>query len=206
MDFLGGKMKFKLSYLYAIVTIVVVITFIIAVNKREDKLTTTETKSEQQMPDDHIHKNLDNSNSMKPGNVSEAIKKRMKELKDQADSNPNDTAKVKEYADFLYEAHKPDEAIPYYQSILSKDPKRKDILFMLTNIYYNKGELDKAEEETKKILKLDKNDLMAKYNLGAIEATRGNNAKAREIWTELINSNPKSDIAELARNALNNVK
>ncbi|MGQ9644599.1 MAG: tetratricopeptide repeat protein [Ignavibacterium sp.] len=47
---------------------------------------------------------------------------------------------------------------------------------------------------------------MARYNLGAIEATRGNDEKARQIWNKLIQDDPKSETAELARNALTMLK
>ena len=39
------------------------------------------------------------------------------------------------------------------------------------------------------------------YNLGAIEATKGNKEKAREIWTKLIKDNPNDETSELAKNS-----
>lgn len=199
-------MKFKPVYLYGILLIVVVAVIIIAINQREEKIAAIEDIADKEMPQDDVHKNLGKNNPHGQVKVSEEVKKKMDELKAAVDANPNDTAKVREYANFLLEAHKPDESIPYYEIILKKDPKRKDIRFTLTFIYYNKGELDKAEEETNKILAIDKNDAMAKYNLGAIEATRGNNEKAREIWNKIIQEDPKSETAELARNALTMLK
>ena len=201
-------MKFKTVYIYGALLIVVIAVIIIATNQRDKKISAIDEIANKQMPQDDVHKNLGKEGQMPHGQVkvSEEIKKKMEELKAAVDANPNDTTKIREYADFLLAAHKPDESIQYYEMILKKDPKRKDIRFSLTFIYYNKGDLDKAEEETNKILAIDKNDSMAKYNLGAIEATRGNDEKAREIWNKLIQDDPKSETAELARNALTMLK
>jgi tetratricopeptide (TPR) repeat protein len=201
-------MKFKLVYLYGILVVAVIAVIIIATNQRENKIAAMEDIANKEMPRDDVHKNIGKDNPMMHGQVkvNEEVKKKMEEMKAAVDANPNDTSKVREYADFLLAAHKPDEAIPYYEMVLKKDPKRNDIRFSLTFIYYNKGELDKAEEETNKILSYDKNNSMARYNLGAIEATRGNNEKARQIWNKLIQDDPKSETAELARNALTMLK
>lgn len=43
---------------------------------------------------------------------------------------------------------------------------------------------------------------MANYNIGAIEATKGNKEKAREIWNKLINNNPADKISELAKSSM----
>lgn len=201
-------MKFKLVYLYGILVVAVIAVIIIATNQREDKIAAMDNIANKEMPQDDVHKNIAKNNPMMHGQVkvNEEVKKQMEEMKAAVDANPNDTSKVREYADFLLAAHKPDEAIPYYEMVLKKDPKRNDIRFSLTFIYYNKGELDKAEEETNKILSYDKNNSMAKYNLGAIEATRGNSESARQIWSKLIQDDPKSETAELARNALTMLK
>jgi tetratricopeptide (TPR) repeat protein len=201
-------MKFKLVYLYGILVVAVIAVIIIATNQRENKIAAMEDIANKELPRDDVHKNIGKDNPMMHGQVkvNEEVKKKMEEMKAAVDANPNDTSKVREYADFLLAAHKPDEAVPYYEMVLKKDPKRNDIRFSLTFIYYNKGELDKAEEETNKILSYDKNNSMARYNLGAIEATRGNNEKARQIWNKLIQDDPKSETAELARNALTMLK
>ena len=44
---------------------------------------------------------------------------------------------------------------------------------------------------------------MVNYNIGAIEATKGNKDKAREIWNKLIKDNPNDQTSELAKNSLN---
>jgi len=201
-------LKFKLVYLYGILVVAVIAVIIIATNQREDKIAAMEDIANKEMPQDDVHKNIGKDNSIMHGQVqvNEEVIKKMEEMKAAVDANPNDTSKVREYADFLLAAHKPDEAIPYYEMVLKKDPKRNDVRFSLTLIFYNKGEFDKAEAETNTILSYDKKNPMAKYNLGAIEATRGNSEKARQIWNELIQNNPDSNILKLTLNSLKRLK
>lgn len=192
-------MKFKPIYLYGIVAAAVVIILLIV-----SQTGTTEKSSSditnKEMPKDDVHKNLmgDPSGS----NVSEAMKKKIEELKKSVEANPKDTLKMREYADFLA-AHKPDEALLYYQKILDIDKNRKDIYFGITFVYYNQGNLAKAEEVTRKMSAMFPDDPMVKYNIGAIEATKGNKDKAREIWTKLIQDYPDDKTSELAKNSLN---
>ncbi|MGQ9644598.1 MAG: hypothetical protein ACUVT3_12135 [Ignavibacterium sp.] len=134
-------MKFKLVYLYGILVVAVITVIIIAINQKDNKIAAIEDIANKQMPQDDVHKNIGKDNPVMHGQVkvNEEVKKKMEEMKAAVDANPNDTSKVREYADFLLAAHKPDEAISYYEMILKKDPKRNDIRFSLTFIYYNKG-------------------------------------------------------------------
>lgn len=135
-------------------------------------------------------------------NVNSDVLKKLDELKKLADSVPTDTLKIREYADFSLAAHKPDEAIKYYRKILNINKKRKDVLLAVTLAYYNKGDLKNAEEIILQTLKLFPDDPEFTYNLGAIEASKGNYEKAREIWTKLIVKYPNTEISNLAKNSL----
>jgi tetratricopeptide (TPR) repeat protein len=156
------------------------------------------------MPMDDVHKKLNNGITQNPSssNVSEEVKHKIDVMKKYVDANPSDTLKMREYADFLTAAHKPDEALLYYQKIIDNDNKREDIYFSMTFIYYTKGNLVKAEEISLKMLQLFPDNPMVNYNIGAIEATKGNKDKAREIWTKLIKDHPGDQTSELAKNSL----
>ena len=197
-------MKFKPLYAYLSLVLVLVV-FLIIFSQKNNNQSATDIASKE-MPNDDIHKGLKNGEAPDKSNVSADIIRKMEELKKAAEENPNDTLKMKEYADFLTEAHKPDEAIQYYQKILKVDPKRTDILFSLSFIYYNKQDYNKSEEITNKILSYDKNNPLALYNLGAISATKGDNAKARDIWNKLIEKYPNSEAAAAAKQSLGNLK
>jgi tetratricopeptide (TPR) repeat protein len=207
MDFLGGtKMKFKPIYLYGIIALAVVITlFVVSQSNSSSDEKVNVDITNKQMPNDDVHKKLNNGMMQNPSgsNVSEEVKHKIDVMKKDVEANPTDTLKMREYADFLAAAHKPDEALLCYQKILDKDKKRKDIYFAITFVHYTKGDLVKAEEVTQTMLKIFPDDPMANYNLGAIEATKGNKEKAREIWSKLIKDNPNDETSDLAKNSLN---
>jgi tetratricopeptide (TPR) repeat protein len=197
-------MKFKPIYIYASLIILVIIFLVVFTQSNNS----TSPKvpgdiSGKQMPHDEIHKNLQSPLSGAPSsnNLNESARHQVEEMKKAIDENPNDTVKLKEYADFL-SAHQPSEAIKYYEKILKINPKREDVLFSLSYIYYNQKNLSKAEEYTSEVLALDKNNLEANYNLGAIAASRGDKEKARQIWNKLISDHPGSEIAQLAKSSL----
>ncbi len=197
-------MKFKPIYLYGSIFIAAAAVLIIITNSESPKVINKINETQEQIPQDDIHKNFDTGQQTPTGsNVNQEVLTKLKEMKKLADAYPTDTLKIREYADFLSAAHKQDEAIKYYEEILSIDSKRKDIYFAITSDYYIQGKLDKAEEVTRQLLKLFPKDPMATYNLGAIEATKGNKEKAREIWMKLIESNPNDETSELAKNSIN---
>ncbi len=205
MDFLGGnKMKFKPMYLYGIVALIAIVTLIIVSQTSSDEKTNIDIINKE-MPRDNVHQNLNNGMMQDPSgsNVSEEVKHKIEVMKKDVDANLNDTLKIREYADFLAAAHKPEEALVYYQKIIDKDKTRKDVFFAITFVHYTKGDFVKAEEVTLQMLQLFPGDPMVRYNWGAIEATKGNKEKAREIWTKLIKDNPDDKTSELARGSLN---
>ena len=205
MDFLGdNKMKFKPMYLYGIVALIAIVTLIIVSQTSSDEKTNIDITNKE-MPRDNVHQNLNKGMMQDPSgsNVSEEVKHKIEVMKKDVDANLNDTLKIREYADFLAAAHKPEEALVYYQKIIDKDKTRKDVFFAITFVHYTKGDFVKAEEVTLKMLQLFPGDPMVRYNWGAIEATKGNKVKAREIWTKLIKDNPEDKTSELARGSLN---
>ena len=194
-------MKFKPLYAYLSLVVILIVLLVVFTQKNKNSEAPGDITN-QEMPNDDVHKGLQNGEAPNKSNVSADIIRKMEELKKEADENPDDTLKLKAYADFLTEAHKPDEAVEYYQKILKVNPKRADVLFSLSFIYYNKHDYDKSEEYTNKILSFDKNNPLALYNLGAISATKGDKNKAKEIWNEIITKFPNSEAAKTAEQSL----
>lgn len=195
-------MKFKPVYLYGVVALIAAVTLIVLTQVDSTEKTNVDITNKQ-MPQDDVHKNFNhgmtNPNS---SNVSEEVKHKLDVMKKDVDAHPNDTLKIREYADFLFSAHRPEEALTYYQKILDKDNKRKDIYFSITFLYYNQKNLVKAEEVTRTMANLFPDDAMVMYNLGAIEATKGNKDEARKIWEKLIKTHPNDKTTELANSSL----
>ena len=204
MDFLGGIMKLKLVYVYPAVVILIILILLLTTADKKPSTTVQNDIVNKDMPNDEVHKGLSNPGSVPPNkqNVSLSVFEQLVELKREVEKNPNDTLKLREYADFLAAAHRTDEAISCYEKILKIDPKKKDILFTLSFIYNSKRDFEKAESITNKILQIDPQDNQALYNLGAINASRGNKNKAREIWERILKEYPNSPSADLVKSAL----
>lgn len=159
----------------------------------------------QIIPNDAIHRNLMNPLAQKPSknNVMSSIMGHMNDLKNQVKQHPNDTLKIRQYADFLAEALQYDKAIKYYKKILKRYPRRIDVMSSLVFIYFDQKDLNNAERYLHKILSIDKDNVQAMYNLGAVEANKGEKEKARQIWTKIINNFPRSSLVIKAKNSIN---
>jgi tetratricopeptide (TPR) repeat protein len=197
-------MKFKLIYLYGILAVAAIIILVIISQQNSSDQQNPHLSNNQTMPEDDIHKKIFEQGNTPPSkeNVSEEYKKRLAELKEAVEKNPKDTVALKNYAEYLSAAHKMDEAIGLYEKILSVDPKRTDIHFALSIIYFTKKDLLRSEAENIKVLSYDPNNQMALYNLGAVTATRGNITKAKEFWEQVIEINSGSETGKLAKESL----
>jgi tetratricopeptide (TPR) repeat protein len=197
-------MKFKPIYFYGILGVIAVIVLIIVATQQSSEPTGFSTNTEQIMPDDDVHKQLQNQGTIPPSkeNVSESYKQKLSELKSAVEKNPEDTLVLRKYADFLTASHKMDEAMTYYEKILKVNSRRTDIYFSLALILFNKKEFAKCEEANNKVLSYDPTNQMALYNIGAIAATRGNKEKAKEYWNKVILINAESETGKLAKESL----
>lgn len=198
-------MKVKPIYIYLTVFVVFIVALIIFSNSTKNSNVSNNMQMNGQMPDDDVHKGLKsqgNGDMPSASNVMKEAIEKMNNLKAEVDKNPNDTLKIREYADMLTLAHKPDEAIDYYSKIIKIDPKRVDILLQLTYVYFNKGDLDKALDFTKKSLSVDKNNLIANYNLGAVLNAKGEKRQAIEIWKNLAQKYPNTDVGHIAKESV----
>ncbi len=200
-------MKYKLIYIYLAVFAVILIAIVIYDSQNTPVKQTEKIPADiqqQEMPQDEIHQGLGNPTGEQPSsaNVLESVKERMKKLEDEIAKNPDDTVRIREYANFLLAAHRPDQALKYYNMILNKNPKRADILLSVTSIYFNKGDYKKAEETTMKILEFHKDNLEAKYNLGVIYAVTGRKEEAKKLWSDIINKYPESDVGKMAKSSI----
>ena len=193
-------MKIKPLYIYLILFASFVIGVIVFTNISSSS---SNEISNNKIPDDEIHKGMGNDGEMPSGtNVMEDARKKLEELKLSYEKNPDDTLKIKQYAEMLKVAHQTEKSIELYEKIFKKGPGRIDVLLELTFLYFNNGNLDKAEEYTNDILKINKDHQIGTYNLGAIAASRGDNAKAKSIWQGLAKKYPNTDIASIAQQSI----
>ena len=196
--------KIKPLYIYiAGIIIAVIVFYFISENSSQTTSSSSKIQSNQ-MPQDQIHSGLQNSNPQAPGkdNVMAGVMQKMDELKKDVDAHPNDTLKIRQFADFLAEAHQKNQALVYYQKILNINPKRIDILFTVAYLNYLDKNFDAAEKNLNKILAVDKNNVNAYYNLGAIAVSQGNKTKAEQIWKKLAMDFPQSPLAQKAKESI----
>ncbi len=203
-------MKIRPVYIYISVIAIAVIVILYYSKYENSELSQNPSSNvdinNQQIPNDSVHAQFNQSNAPSGSNVSEAFKSRMRNLEEYVNENPNDTAKVKEYADLLFSAHNPVKAMEYYKAILEKDPKRTDVLMNLSIVNFNENNISEAEKYTDQILQIDPNNLEAIYNYGVISLRKGNIALAKENWRKLVQDYPNTEIGKTAKSSLDKLK
>ena len=192
----------KPLYIYIAGIILAVLVFYFISNNSTQTTSSSSKVNTNQMPQDKIHSELQNPQAPGKNNVMAGIMQKMDELKMEVEAHPNDTLKIRQYADFLTEAHQKDQALIYYKKILNINPRRVDILYTVAYLNYVGKDFNAAEKNLNKILSIDKNNVNAYYNLGAIAVSQGNKAKAEQIWEKLVMEYPKSPIAQKAKDSI----
>ena len=157
-----------------------------------------------EMPRDEIHKSFRNMEPLAPSkeNVDKSVIDKMNKLENELTQGSNDTSKMLIFADYMIAGHQIDKGIYYYNKILDIDPNRDDILLQLAIVYSNQHKFPEAIDVTKKMLKINPNNKIALYNLGALNATIGEKEIAKNIWQDIVTQYPKSKMAEKARQSL----
>lgn len=201
-------MKIKPLYIYLIAAIVVVAVIVISsLQSSEPEIAADPQQNPHvNMPMDDIHGQLGTGGDQPSGsNVRVDIMQKMSDLKEYVEENPEDTVKIKEYADLLGSSHRVSEAIPLYDRLLELNPQRVDVLLIKGYLYYKDGNLDDAQETTQKILEIDPSHANAKYNIGAIAIAKGDTAKAVDIWKNIVEKHHESQTARIAERSLTNL-
>lgn len=187
-------MKFNIKYFYLILGLIAVGMIAYFVMSKE-----VEKSKSQKMPDDEIHRNL---NQRQFQQMSKEIQAKIDSLKEVVKKNPNDTIALNHLGFFLMQEHKFDEAEFYFENLLKVNPNRIDILNILAEMNFNLQKFDKAEGYLKKIIKLEKDNEIAQYNLGVVYVMQGKKDDARKVWGELIKKNPDSELARVAKESM----
>ncbi len=199
--------KFSPKIIYPVVALVLVsILIIVAYNTNSipaaDKDARVKSESASKgIPQDESHKGIVPGVPSK-ANVSPEYQKQLNDLSESVKKNPSDTLKMREYADFLIQSHKIDEAATYYEKILKKYPKRTDLLFSMAYFNYMSRKLDKVEMYMNRVLAIEPNNLDAKYNIGAVYVDMQKPGEAKKIWQEIITKYPNSPLAKKAKESL----
>ncbi len=197
-------MKIKSLYIYGTAILLVIALIVITSTDNSEVKNSIVNNPQATMPQDDIHKGLSNNQGAGPSktDVKPEFWENLEKMGKVVEANPNDTLKVRKYAELLSMAHQNDKALEQYEKILKRDPNRIDILLSEGLLYFNTGKYSEAEKVTSRVLEIDKNHMEAKFNLGVIAVSQGEKEKARKIWTKLVENNPESEAAEYAKEAL----
>lgn len=200
-------MKIKPIYIYLIAFAAFIISVVIFSSRAQDS-NINKQNPHGEMPNDEIHKGISKNITDMPSksNVTKEAIEKLNQLKNEYEKNPNDTLKTRRYADMLVLSHQADKAIELYEKILKVDPKRIDLMLHLTFLYFNKGELDRAEDYTNRVMNINKNFPLAMYNMGVVSMMKGNSQKAKFYWNELIKKEPESKLAQNAKEMLKSLE
>ncbi len=214
-------MKLKPLYIYGILFVIIIAVIVFTSTENNKKMVTIPSSNGvTQMPTDAIHQGMNGMPSdaihqgvsgMRKGgapsksNVRKDFWVKMDKYKADIEANPNDTLTMKNYAEMLGMSHKTNEAIRLYEKILAINPNRTDILLAEGLVFYNSQNYKMAEVVTKKIIKMDDNNLEAKYNLGVIAAVQGNSDEAKKVWKELSKKYPDEEVGKLAAKSLEQI-
>lgn len=189
-------MKTKYFYLLLFALSVIFIIYIIRENQNT-RLNSIMQNPHKNIPDDSIHKNLFQGSAPSKENVSETFRKKVQELETKIKTNPHNVEVVTELGDLYLAAHQDKKAIEIYETL--RDKLSIETLFNLTLAYYNLKNLDKAEEVSKFILKKKPDEYRAIFNLGSINASKGNKDLAIKYWNDVIKKYPETEEAKQAK-------
>jgi tetratricopeptide (TPR) repeat protein len=124
-------------------------------------------------------------------------------LKSKLESSASDTLSMRQLGRLLQDGHRMEEAISYYTTYLELRPKNKQVWLDLAASRASDKQWAEAEKGIYDMMKVYPGDNSAQYNLGAIAANSGDLAKARKIWTDLVDQAADGSIKAMAKLSLN---
>lgn len=116
--------------------------------------------------------------------------------------NPNDSGRIVELANLLFDSGLYDRAVVNYKKYLEMRPDDVNARVDLGICYFNKKDYNSAIAEMEKALKYDPRHIMANFNLGIVNLNAGNVEKAKSWFRKVIEIEPKSEYAEKAEELL----
>lgn len=125
------------------------------------------------------------ANHLAVGAVSPGFHHKIAALEARVAEAPNDTAALTQLAGLLQDAHRPAEALSYYQRLVELDRQNRQAWFDLANCHAELAQWNEALLASEKLLAISPNDPQVMYNLGAINANLANFKDARVWWTKV---------------------
>ncbi len=216
-------MKGKTVYLYIAIFVVAVVVLVLVDFGDGEKETTT-TIANREMPNDAIHRGAKMPNDAIHGggkmpndamhggisaddlpnksNVKPEYYRTLDSLKTAYEKNPADTAVALKYAEYLLAGHGADKAVKIYDDLVKRYPNSASISASASYVYFETGQIDKAEALLEKAVKKMPGNLTAYYNLGLMKLMKKDTTGARKIWEDIAKNHSDADEAQYAKIAL----
>ncbi len=138
-------------------------------------------------------------------NVSEQFHSELAALEQQLASTPDDLSVLGRLAVMHRSAHQPAQAAAYYQRYLDLDPTNRQMRLDLTQSYAAMQRWDDALQASLSLLEISPDDPAAMYNIGAIQANRGDFSEARKWWEKVRSQQVDKPLAAKARESLESI-
>jgi tetratricopeptide (TPR) repeat protein len=124
-------------------------------------------------------------------------------LQRQAESRPEDAAIREELGDLYFGAERYDEAVAWYEAVLTIDPKNTDVSNNLALSYFATSQVDRALAQLDRSLAIDPVNVRALFSQGIVRA-RGKQdlAGAAASWRRVVEVAPGSLEARQAQQGL----
>lgn len=119
------------------------------------------------------------------------VARRMVELRQEAEQNPDDPVPTLRLADFLLDVGRCQDAVAWYERALQREPKNLDARTKLGNCLAETGQPDAAIRQFETVLQLKPNEPHALYHLG-VTLLRGKQDRtaAERVARQLHQVNP----------------
>ena len=132
---------------------------------------------------------------------------RAAELERQATARPTDAAVRENLGDLYFDAERYDEAVPWYEAVLTLDPDNADVSNNLALSYFATTQVDRALAQLDRSLAIDPRNVKALFSQGIVRA-RGKQdlTGAAESWRRVVEVAPDSQEARQAQQGLDAIK
>lgn len=144
------------------------------------------------MPDDHNHSGVDLSAVQRINDMEQALK-----------ANPNDHQTLLKLAHLLNDSGFYERAIVKYKEYLSTHPNEPDVLVDMGVCYFSMQDYQNAESYMKQALEINPKHQIGTFNLGIVAINQNKTTDAINYWNKAIEINPASDIANKAKDLIN---
>ncbi len=143
--------------------------------------------------------------SAEPTMDPQELEAHIQTLKEQIDKDPQNTELYVHMGNLLFDNHRFEEAIPYYEKAVQLDPTNPNVIVDLGVSYFQIQQFDKAKALFRTALTIDPNHVFALYNLGVVNLQMKDMNGLMEAWGKLLEIAPNSPQAQRANQILEEI-